>query len=166
MARCETREAEKLTVYSAIAGCQASIHQCYSLIRFIWPQRGLALCVWKGFMCMMDVIVRNAKVNTQRSFQKKKKDFLISKAPPMYHPCNLTLPPSVITFCERTTSGIILRCWRRSVKRLLGQLNRPVTHTHTHTHTHIGFRFQRLASLGARCFCHHHTRERHITWWF
>ncbi len=117
----------------------------------------------------------------------KKKDLLISKAPPMYHPCNLTLPPSVITFCERTTAGIILRCWRRSVKRLLGQLNRPVTHTHarththththarthahthtrtharthTHTHTQIGFRFQRLASLGVRRrtvnFCHHHT---------
>lgn len=84
-----------------------------NLIHLAAPQTGVAC--WKGFMCVMDAIVRNAKVNMRRSGEKKKKgeDFLISKVLPLYHHlCNLTLAASVITFRGRTTAGCMLTGWR------------------------------------------------------
>lgn len=33
-----------------------------------------SVACWKGFMCVMDAIVRNAKVNMRRSSKKKKKE--------------------------------------------------------------------------------------------
>lgn len=42
-----------------------------NLIHLAAPQTGVAC--WKGFMCVMDAIVRNAKVNMRRSGEKKKK---------------------------------------------------------------------------------------------
>lgn len=77
-----------------------------NLIHLAARQTGVAC--WKGFMSVMDAIVRNAKVNMRRGGRKKRKekrereDFLISKVLPMYHrPCNLTSLPSVITFRAR-----------------------------------------------------------------
>lgn len=52
---------------------------------------------WKGFMCMMDAIVKNAKVNTRRLHREGKKQrertYLFPKRLPCISFCNLTLRP-------------------------------------------------------------------------
>lgn len=101
-----------------------------NLIHLAAQQTGVAC--WKGFTCVMDAIVRNAKVNIRCSSKKKKKKgrtFLFQVLPMYHHLCNLTLLPSVITFRGRTTAGCVLMGWRWSLKRVTAPQRRGPCHS-------------------------------------
>lgn len=85
---------------------------------------------WKGFTCVMDAIVRNAKVNMWHSSKTEKTFFFIPKVLAMYHQvCSLTFLPSVITFSVRTTAGCMLMGWRWSFKRVTALTKRGLCHS-------------------------------------
>lgn len=92
----------------ASAALTSGIHLLVLFLNLIHlAARQTSVACWKGFTCVMDATVKNAKVNMRQSgVEKKRVDFLISKVVPMYHQvCNLTLLFSVITFSGRTTAG-------------------------------------------------------------
>lgn len=89
------RRKVKRKAYPSTGGRQTSISLCYSLIRFIWPRCGPTLpvgrvsCAWWMLLSKMPRSIRDAC--TERKKEKGRENLLISKAPPMYHLCNLTL---------------------------------------------------------------------------
>lgn len=111
--RAEEAECARNREVDPSAALTSGIHLLVLFLNLIHlAAQQTSVACWKGFMCVMDAIVKNAKVNMRHSGEKKE-EFLISKVLPMYHHlCNLTLLPSVITFRGRTTAGCMLMGWR------------------------------------------------------